>query len=281
MDIFLYIIIAVVVGGAIILKWWYSSPIYKGKEGESRVHNILMQLPDDYVILDDIVLQTNRGTTQIDHIVVSKYGVFAIETKNYRGEIYGDDNRKEWTQMIFTDVTYTKKWWKTYTYVTKNHFYNPVKQSLAHSIAIKSLLSEWSVLKVVPIIVFTGTAVLKDVASSYHVVYDFNLLETVLSFRTIYLTDNDVHRVVDILLHNNIRELVDDKSHVNNIYASKAEEYNKVASGICPKCGGNLIIKHQGLVPVSHKNIINPTFCKEQTAKGGVLYEGRMFSRWL
>ena len=81
MDIFLYIIFAVVVGGAIILRWWYNSPKYKGKEGENRVHNILMQLPDDYVILDDIVLQTNRGTTQIDHIVVSKYGVFAIETK--------------------------------------------------------------------------------------------------------------------------------------------------------------------------------------------------------
>ena len=113
MDIFLYIIFAVVVGGAIFLKWWYSSPKYKGKEGENRVHNILMQLPDDYVILDDVVLRTNRGTTQIDHIVVSKYGVFAIETKNYRGEIYGDDKRKEWTQMIITDVTYAKKWWKT------------------------------------------------------------------------------------------------------------------------------------------------------------------------
>ena len=68
MDIFLYIIFAVVVGGAIILRWWYNSPKYKGKEGENRVHNILMQLPDDYVILDDIVLQTNRGTTQIDHM---------------------------------------------------------------------------------------------------------------------------------------------------------------------------------------------------------------------
>ena len=240
MDIFLYIIFAVVVGGAIFLKWWYNSPKYKGKEGENRVHNILMQLPDDYVILDDVVLRTNRGTTQIDHIVVSKYGVFAIETKNYRGEISGDDNRK----VIITDVTYAKKWWKTYTYVTKNHFYNPVKQSLAHSIAIKSLLSEWSVLKVVPIIVFTGTAVLKDVTSSYHVVYDFNLLETILSFRTIYLSDNDVHRVVDILLHNNIREFVDDRSHVNNIYASKAKEKNKIALGICPKCGGNLVMRN-------------------------------------
>ena len=44
-------------------------------------------------------------------------------------------------------------------------------------------------------IVFTGSAVLKDVTSNYHVVYDFNLLETILSFRTIFLTDNDVHRV--------------------------------------------------------------------------------------
>lgn len=241
MVIFLYIIIAVIVGGAIILKWWYNSPTFKGKEGENIVHNILMQLPDEYVILDDVVLRTNRGTTQIDHVVVSRYGVFAIETKNYQGVIYGDDKRKEWTQMIITDVTYAKKWWKTYTYVTKNHFYNPVKQSLAHSIAIKSLLSEWSALKVIPIVVFTGTAVLKDVTSSYHVVYDFNLLETILDNRTIYLADNDVQRVVDILLRNNVREFVDNRSHVNNIYASKAEENNKVALGICPKCGGNLV----------------------------------------
>ena len=242
MVIFLYIIIAVIVGGAIILKW-YNSPTYKGKEGENIVHNILMQLPDEYVILDDVVLRTNRGTTQIDHVVVSRYGVFAIETKNYQGVIYGDDKRKEWTQMIITDVTYAKKWWKTYTYVTKNHFYNPVKQSLAHSIAIKRLLSEWSALKVIPIVVFTGTAVLKDVTSSYHVVYDFNLLETILDNRTIYLADNDVQRVVDILLRNNVREFVDNRSHVNNIYASKAEENNKVALGICPKCGGNLVLR--------------------------------------
>lgn len=243
MDIFLFIFIFVFIVGTTILKLWYNSPTYKGKEGEKRVHNILMQLPDNYVIMDDVILKTNKGTTQIDHIVVSKYGVFAIETKNYRGEIYGNDNRQEWTQMIITDVTYGKKWWKTYTYVTKKHFYNPVKQSLAHSIAIKSLLSEWPVLKVVPIVVFTGSAVLKDVTSNYHVVYDFNLLETILSFRSTYLTDNDVWRVVDTLLRNNMREFVDDDLHVNNIYAAKAEEYNKAVLGICPKCGGNLVMR--------------------------------------
>ena len=34
---------------------------YKGKIGESQVHNILMNLPDDFIILDDVVLLTNNG----------------------------------------------------------------------------------------------------------------------------------------------------------------------------------------------------------------------------
>ena len=241
MATFLFVVILLAIVGFSILGWWYNSPTYKGKEGENRVHNILLQLPDDYVILDDVVLRTDRGTTQIDHVVVSRYGVFAIETKNYRGEIYGDDNRKEWTQMIVTDVTYTKKWWKTYTYVTKNHFYNPVKQSQAHFIAIKNVLSQWPALKIVPIVVFTGSAVLKDVNSNYDVVYDFNLIETIMRYQTMYLSDDEVKKVVDILLQKDVSEFVDNKTHVNNIYAYRAEVNHKIASGVCPKCGGVLV----------------------------------------
>ena len=74
-----------------------------------------MALPSEYYVMDDVVLNTVRGTTQIDHIVISKYGVFVIETKNYRGIIYGNDDSKKWNQNIVTDVTYRKKWWKTYT----------------------------------------------------------------------------------------------------------------------------------------------------------------------
>lgn len=56
-----------------------------GELGESFVAEYLEQLPDGYYIYNDVVLPTERGTTQIDHVVVSKYGVFVIETKNYRG----------------------------------------------------------------------------------------------------------------------------------------------------------------------------------------------------
>lgn len=67
---------------------WYNSARQKGKRGEMRVSAILSQLPDEYKVLNDLIFRTDKGTTQIDHLVVSKYGIFTIETKNYRGEIY-------------------------------------------------------------------------------------------------------------------------------------------------------------------------------------------------
>lgn len=246
MQFLLPLIFILFIALAIYLAWynaWYNSARQKGKRGEMRVFSILLQLPDEYTIINDLMLSTEKGTTQIDHVVVSRYGVFVIETKNYQGEIYGDDNRKEWTQMIVNDVTYTKRWWKTYTYVTKNHFYNPVKQSLAHSIAIRNLLSQWSALKIVPIVVFTGSAVLKDVNSSYDVIYDSNLIETIQAYRTIYLSDSDVQKVVNILLRNDDSEFVDNNTHINNIDARRADMENKIASGICPKCGGTLVLR--------------------------------------
>jgi hypothetical protein len=96
----LSILVAVFLVVVVFYGIYTSTASYKGREGENRVHNILMQLPDDYYIFKDVILKTKKGTTQIDHIVVSKYGVFAIETKNYRGEIYGDDKREYWTQII-------------------------------------------------------------------------------------------------------------------------------------------------------------------------------------
>lgn len=220
---------------------WYNSAKQKGKRGEMRVSAILSQLSDEYTILNDLVFRTEKGTTQIDHLVVSKYGIFTIETKNYRGEIYGDDNRKEWTQLIVTEVTYAKKWWKTYTYVTKNRFYNPVKQSVGHTFRIKELLSVFPHVKIVPIVVFTGDAILSYVESNNHVVYEENLLDVIDGYKTTYLTDNDVQAVLAILTGNNIRETVSDRQHVKNLRIAAREVNATINSGICPKCGGHLI----------------------------------------
>jgi hypothetical protein len=234
-------LIIILVVALFIYLAWYNSAKQKGKRGEMRVSAILSQLSDEYTILNDLVFRTEKGTTQIDHLVVSKYGIFTIETKNYRGEIYGDDNRKEWTQLIVTEVTYAKKWWKTYTYVTKNRFYNPVKQSVGHAFRIKELLSVFPHVKIVPIVVFTGDAILSYVESKNHVVYEENLLDVIDGYKTTYLTDNDVQAVLAILTGNNIRETVSDRQHVKNLRTAAREVNATINSGICPKCGGHLI----------------------------------------
>ena len=241
MQSFLYLLIFAAIVGLVVFGWWYNSPKQKGKRGEQRVHDILSHLPDEYHVLDDVVLKTEKGTTQIDHVVVSKYGVFTLETKNYRGEIYGDDNRQEWTQLIVTEVTYAKKWWKTYTYVTKNHFYNPVKQSIGHALRIKEILSAFPHVKIVPIVVFAGDAVLSKVESRYHVVYEENLLDVISDYRTIYLSDDDVQVLLGILERNNVREMVNDRQHVKNLRTAAREVNASINSGICPKCGGRLV----------------------------------------
>lgn len=237
------IVVVLILVAFVVFRALRNSPKFKGKAGEKHVHKILTQLPEEYTILDDIILQTSSGTTQIDHVVVSKYGVFAIETKNYRGEIYGDDERQEWTQIITTDVRYMKKWYKTYTYVTKNHFYNPVKQSVSHANAIKRALSAWPNLKVVPIVVFAGQAVLKNVTTQHHVIYGEQLLATIRSYSTPILSDADLVRVVSCLNQKNIRDQVDDSTHVSNVYEAKYKTDSKIASGICPQCGGALVLR--------------------------------------
>lgn len=224
-----------------IFVWWYRSPRQKGKRGEKQVSSLLLKLSDDYHILNDVVFETEKGSTQIDHIVVSKYGVFAIETKNYRGEIYGDDNREKWTQIIVTEVRYRRKWWKIYTYVTKNQFYNPVKQSLGHTYRIKSLLKDYKQLPVVPIVVFVGEANLNNVETKNNVIYEGQLLSVIENYRNIYLSDNDVQKIIQLLECNNVRDSVDNKSHIRNLRMAEKERLETIDAGICPKCGGNLM----------------------------------------
>lgn len=234
------VIIIVIIAFTVYVKW-YNSPTQKGKRGELRIHEILSRLPGEYHVMDDVVLKTGRGTTQIDHVVISKYGVFAIETKNYRGEIYGDDSREQWTQIIVTSVRYPKKWWKVYDYVTKNQFYNPVKQCMTHVFVIKDNLTEWPQLRVIPIVVFTGNADLHHVESNKHVVYDYNLINTIKSYSYAYITDSELNDVVYRLSAVNVRVLVDNKTHVGNIKVAKKVKESLVKEGICPRCGGNLV----------------------------------------
>jgi hypothetical protein len=58
----------------------------RGADGEERVGDILGQLPDDHIVLHDIVASYGN----IDHVVLAPRGVFAVETKSHRGRVTSD-----------------------------------------------------------------------------------------------------------------------------------------------------------------------------------------------
>jgi hypothetical protein len=68
-------------------------PAVKGFLGELQVRTVarLMLDRETYQALHNVTLRTRDGTTQIDHVIVSPYGVFVIETKNMRGWIFGSE----------------------------------------------------------------------------------------------------------------------------------------------------------------------------------------------
>lgn len=66
----------------------------QGNEAEKGVADILYSLGSAYNVFNNVMLKTGKGTTQIDHVVISRYGIFVIETKSHKGTIFGDCNSK-------------------------------------------------------------------------------------------------------------------------------------------------------------------------------------------
>lgn len=92
---------------------------FKGWRGEKIVGGRLRKgLGEGYIVLDDIYLPTSEGrTTQIDHVVISQFGIFAVETKMWTGWIFGDRDSPKWTQCVHRK---------------KNSFQNPIRQNYRH-----------------------------------------------------------------------------------------------------------------------------------------------------
>lgn len=116
--------------------------------GESKVSLALMRHfpPPAYHLLNSVTLQVDDGTTQIDHVLVSRFGVFVIETKQYKGWIYGTASQPSWTQVL---------------YKHKYRFQNPIHQNYKHLKAVQALLDFLPAEHVRGAVVFVGDAEFK------------------------------------------------------------------------------------------------------------------------
>ena len=84
----------------LLLIFYLASPRYRGEIAERRVRRILAAGLDSrrYTVLNDVIIPSGGGTIRIDHVVVSKFGVFVIESQYARGWVSGTDVQDRWKQ---------------------------------------------------------------------------------------------------------------------------------------------------------------------------------------
>jgi hypothetical protein len=213
----------------VTLYRWFK-PSVKGWIGEKTVAAYLALLPkEEYYLYSDLMLPTNTGTTQIDHIVVSLYGIFVIEVKNYKGWIFGSEKSAQWTQNI---------------YGKKNNFMNPIHQNYAHIKALETILNQYADTKIVSIIAFSPGCDLK-VNTTSHVTYFHRLSSLIRNYSEKVLEKLDMDKIATLLTEQNISSPDAKKDHIEMIINKKTEMSRLTVGSKCQKCSG-YIVKRQG-----------------------------------
>ena len=203
-------------------------PKIKGYIGEKSVAAILSFLPSDkYKIINDALIKSNDRTIQIDHLVISVYGIFVIETKNYKGWITGSDDSEYWTKNVFGN---------------KYKFYNPIRQNKAHISALSKQLG-LSFNKFIPIIVFSNRADLK-VNTVHNVIYTTQINRVIKAYSDIKFSEDDIQKLCNKISLLNIVSPKVRKQHILEVQNTIATKQHLIQQGICPRCGHSLILRN-------------------------------------
>ena len=219
----------------IIWRVWISKPENIGKVGEKRVARKLNWLSSEYTTINDVLFPTKYGTTQIDHIVVSPYGIFIIETKNYKGWIFGHQDSEEWKQSLLGRKTL---WgWSS----EQHKFRNPIRQNLAHFRAVKAILKDIGDFTIIPIVVFSDRAELNITTPNHIVVNWSNLRSVIKSYKTPCISCENIERIINRLSSANITVEGSRSLHTCRIQTIQQNNKLAIANRRCPKCGGNLV----------------------------------------
>ena len=202
------------------------SPWFKGVFGEVAV-NVLIELNLDkhvYHLIKNVTLPTEDGTTQIDHVLVSKHGVFVIETKNMKGWILGSAKQKQWTQRI---------------YKHSSKFQNPIHQNYKHLKTLESCLDIPSD-SLFSVIVFIGDSTFKTEMPD-NVTYARGCIDYIKSKTGEVLTQQQVNLVVRSIESGRLTpSFKTNRMHVKHVKEIVRE---KNSDKSCLKCGSKMVIR--------------------------------------
>lgn len=200
-------------------------PLFKGWIGELKTKATQKLFLDSkqYPRFNNVFIQGKKGTTQIDHIIVSKYGVFVVETKERSGWIFGSKNDSQWTQSFFGNK--------------KVRFQNPLRQNYLHTESLAEFLGiERN--KIHSLIVFWGDCEFKTPLPENVVKGAVEEINYIKNKKQILLTDDDVDRVcAQIQTIKNNTPILQGIRHAYSLH----NKYDNTS--VCPNCGGKLLVR--------------------------------------
>lgn len=193
--------------------------------GEAFVRSAARRwLPEEsYRALHNVTLPTLDGTTQIDHIIVSRFGIFVLETKAMTGWIFGGENQARWTQKIFH---------------SSYRFQNPLRQNYKHIKALEAALGGPSS-SIHSVVVFVGDSTFMT-AMPANVTQGFEFINYIQSFRDPILSDSQVQDALAMIQAVRLPPTrKTDREHVMHLEA-RADPFS---SRQCPRCGSAMVVR--------------------------------------
>lgn len=210
---------------AILLIGLLKSPWAKGHIGELLVRLLAHWQLDKqtYRRLHNVTLNTPDGTTQIDHVFLSPYGIFVLETKNMSGWIFGSEKQSQWTQQI---------------YKQRFKFQNPLRQNYKHLKALEATLGI-SPEHLHSVITFVGGSTFKTEVPA-NVTQGIGFIRYIQSFQQPVFSEAEV----DAMLHalQTGRRAPTHATHREHVQNLKRRS-DPTAERQCPKCGSALVIR--------------------------------------
>ncbi|WP_186577955.1 nuclease-related domain-containing protein [Aquibacillus kalidii] len=205
----------------------------KGQIGEHKIDIQLSQFPKEYKYFNDLMIKNPKsktGFSQIDHVVITPYGIFVIETKNYQGTIYGGKDRKTWLVN------------------GKFKFMNPFYQNYGHVEALKQLLDNKHEESFISMVSFTKRCTfkigveLRKIQSNEIIVYDIELSDFIqrkvnvqkMLYKEPLLSEADIHQIYQSIANANVEDKTIREQHNDSIKNATSKQKSKTAT--CVVC---------------------------------------------
>ncbi len=221
---------------------WYLIPIFifaiviksawfKGVLGEWQVNLLIKFFLDknEYHLIKNVTLPTfiddkKHGTTQIDHIIVSKYGIFVVETKNMKGWSFGSANQKQWTQQIFKH---------------KSKFQNPLHQNYKHVKALEACLNTKND-SIFSVIIFIGDSTFKTKMPE-NVRFSRGGIEYIKSKRDIAFSEDEVAEIIEQIESSRLeKSFKTNRQHVEHVKEIVKEKSDTKS---CSRCNSDMVLR--------------------------------------